>query len=281
MEVQVLVPHGFCGGVLRAIALARDALRKEGGLHVLGPLVHNEGVRESLRKEGAIFLDPGEKDFREAVSEVPEGSLLLFGAHGHDPALDILAKGRGLRTIDATCPFVRKNAEAIRSALKEGRKPVYLGEEGHAECRAVLSEFPGVPLYGRDPLPKEGPILLVSQTTMGLEQVEKARTDLLRIDPGLECRFPCGATEERQKALLRIEEDAEALIVLGGKESRNTLALRDRAKALFPSLPVFLAEGKEALGGLPLGKFRKVALTSGASYPEEPFLEAEACLRSL
>ena len=281
MEVQVLQPHGFCGGVRRAIALARAALREEGTLYILGPLVHNREAREALRKEGALFLDPEEKDLRGAVLSLPEGTRVLFGAHGHDPSLEDLARRKGARILDATCPFVRKNAERIRLALKEGRKVCYLGEEGHAECRAVLSEFPGLPLFGRDRVPEGGPLLLVSQTTMGLGEVEEAVRSLSRSHSPIEVLHPCKATEERQRALLRIEEDVEALVVLGGAESRNTVALRKRAESLFPALPIFLAEGKEALLSLPLGGYRKIALTSGASYPEEPFLEAERYLRSL
>lgn len=281
MEVQVLSPHGSCGGVRRAIHLAREALRKEGKAYVLGPLVHNSQARDSLGKEGAMFLDLEEKDFKGALLSVPQGSLVLFGAHGHDPALDSIAKERGLRVIDATCPFVRMNAERIRRALQEEENAIYLGEEGHAECRAVLSEFPGLPLYGRDEVPPGGRLVLVSQTTMGLHEVEEARRNLEKTHSPVEVHLPCKATEERQEALRKIEGDVEALLILGKEESRNTIALRKRAESLFPALPVYLAEGKEALMGLPLGKYRKVALTSGASYPEEPFLEAEGYLRSL
>ena len=134
MEVQVLSPHGFCGGVRRAIHLAREALRKEGKAYVLGPLVHNSQARDSLGKEGAMFLDLEEKDFKGALLSVPQGSLVLFGAHGHDPALDSIAKERGLRVIDATCPFVRMNAERIRRA--PSLSPGYAQKQPLRPCRS-------------------------------------------------------------------------------------------------------------------------------------------------
>lgn len=276
MKTLLLRPYGYCGGVLTAIKTAERAKAEhpEATIYFLGRLVHNEETLERLAQEGFVTLDERKRSLESYLSELPAGSVFVFGAHGHPKKLDAIAKERGLIAYDATCPFVKANEQAVEEALGKGEEIFYIGVPGHMEAEAILSENPAhVHLVSEetslDPY-RETPSLVLSQTTMALSDIEESERRLrqaLRKARFLARR--CFDAEKRQEALLRLPSDIGAILVLGSPTSNNSQKLLALAKERFPKAESYLVESLEALRTLPLKEKGSVALLSGASTPRE------------
>ena len=133
MRIEVIAPHGFCGGVDRAVRMAHELLdRVKGTVYGLHEIVHNESVVEGLVSKGMVFV--------ESVAEVPEGATVLVSAHGTSPAVFEEAKRRGLTVVDATCPFVLAGHAKIRENFRNGMRTVVIGKPTHAEVKGYLGE---------------------------------------------------------------------------------------------------------------------------------------------
>src|SRR5947209_18028496 len=129
-------PRGYCAGVDRAVQTVERALEIYGApVYVRKEIVHNKHVVEQLRKRGAIFVD--------SEREVPEGSTVVFAAHGVAPRVHENAQRRELRTIDATCPLVTKVHVEAKKFAAEGYTIVLIGHDGHEEVEGTMGEAPG------------------------------------------------------------------------------------------------------------------------------------------
>ncbi len=285
MEILLAEPHGFCMGVKRAIAIANDALAERQGsstekprLYCLHKIVHNETVAQELSAKGMIFVN--------SLSEVPDGETVLFSAHGVSPALREEAKRRGLRTIDATCPFVERLHSAVRQYTEQGYMVLLIGNKRHDEVVGVAGEAPYRVIViesETDALSMEFPegerFVVLTQTTLSDSFIEPI-IKYLRMR-ALNIELPdrsgvCNATTERQRAAREIAMKADEVIVLGSPTSANTNHLADVVEET-GAIAHLLPDAEAVRELINTGAFRGVpiiGLTAGASTPEYVVEEA-------
>ena len=267
MKIEVISPHGFCAGVTAALRKAQCLLDLQPSTFNLQPvyclheLVHNEIVVGELKRRGMKFV--------ENVEEIPEGSTVLFSAHGVSPSVRASADARNLKVVDATCPFVEKVHKAARDFAAKGLPVVVIGNPDHAEVKGIVGEFEARPAK-----PGER-IGVVSQTTMNADEV-KAIVEELKRDYEVETMAEvCNATKLRQDAVkefsARHESDpGAALLVLGSVNSSNTRRLCEVAACA----KVFRAGNLDEVKALDFTGVETLGVTSGASTPESFFDEA-------
>lgn len=290
MEVFVCEPHGLCSGVRRALAIAKKCHDDEmKDVHILGPLVHNETLLESLRKDGFILHSEENKALKEEMLQIEDGSNVIFAAHGHSKELDDIAERKHFNVFDSTCPFVSSNANIILSAIGQGKDVIYIGLKNHAECEAALSLSNHIFLYDMKDssnqswkgVSGESPEIVI-QTTLGEAHLMDAINEIKLVYPKAHLASrPCLATTERQEAVKMAPKDITAFIVLGSKTSHNTEALCSTIKEKYPEATLVRALDLEELKQCDFPHYGTAALTSGASSPEEVFMEVEAYLKSL
>lgn len=264
MRIAVVEPHGFCAGVTAALRRALEISDRP--VYCLHELVHNEIVVGDLKKRGFVFV--------ESVDEVPEGAAVLFSAHGVSPAVRERAEGRGLKVVDATCPFVGKVHKAARDFAAKGLPVVVIGNPSHAEVRGIVGEVDDAVVVeaGRRPDALPAKFGLVSQTTMNADEVEKIVGSLREKYEVETMAEVCNATKVRQDAVKAFAGDA--LLVLGSANSSNTKRLCEVARCR-----TFRAGTMDEVKALDLSGVDELGVTSGASTPESFFSEAVAWLR--
>jgi len=270
-KVLLAAPRGYCAGVDRAVVTVEKALDVHGApVYVRKQIVHNKHVVETLEKRGVIFVDE--------LSEVPEGSLVVFSAHGVSPAVHAEAVQRNLKTIDATCPLVTKVHNEAKRFAKDGYKIILIGHEGHEEVEGTMGEAPDnmVLVDGLDQVEKlevkEGEkIAWLSQTTLSvdetLETVHALKKKLpILMDPPSD--DICYATQNRQAAVKNIAPKVDVLIVVGSSNSSNSVRLVDVALEAGVKKS-FRVDSESELKKEWFEGAKSVGLTSGASVPEE------------
>ncbi|WP_371577189.1 4-hydroxy-3-methylbut-2-enyl diphosphate reductase [Streptomyces sp. NBC_01314] len=269
-RVLLAAPRGYCAGVDRAVIAVEKALEQYGApIYVRHEIVHNKYVVQTLEKKGAIFV--------EQTEEVPEGNIVMFSAHGVAPTVhDEAARGK-LATIDATCPLVTKvHKEAIRYA-KDDFDILLIGHEGHEEVIGTSGEAPDhiqlvdgpedvAKIEVRDP----SRIVWLSQTTLSVDETMetvgalKEKFPLLVSPPSDDI---CYATQNRQLAVKQMGADAELVIVVGSRNSSNSIRLVEVAK-LAGSREAYLVDFASEIEEAWLEGVETVGVTSGASVPE-------------
>src|SRR5437016_8564420 len=235
MRILLAAPRGFCAGVNMAIESLDLAIRAFGTpIYVYHEIVHNKYVVDTFRAKGAVFVD--------SLADVPEGSTLLFSAHGVSPEIRDLARQRHLRAIDATCPLVTKvHLEAVRFA-REGYTILLIGHEGHDEVVGTLGEAPNcIRLVQSETevealdLPTNAKVAYLTQTTLSVDDAEI-------IIRALRKKFPnivgpsrddiCYATQNRQEAVKELVPEADLVLVLGSQNSSNSQRLAELARSM-------------------------------------------------
>ena len=276
MEVLLSSPRGFCAGVVRAIDVVDVCLRRYGPpVYVKHQIVHNPYVVNDLESRGAITV--------EEVDEVPEGSLVVFSAHGSPPEDFEKARARNLRVIDAVCPLVTRVHNEAKKYSREGRRVLLVGHRGHQEVRGTMGQVEMTLIDDNAPaeLPHWGDdeqIAVLTQTTLSVRDTANA------ID-AIKERFPqalvrndiCYATTNRQEAVTKMAHSVDLVLVIGAQNSSNCNRLREVAAA--QGVPAYLINGPEEIDPLWLEEKEKVGVTSGASTPEvlvESVIEALA-----
>jgi 4-hydroxy-3-methylbut-2-enyl diphosphate reductase len=276
MQVLLASPRGFCAGVNMAIETLELALHVYGTpLYVYHEIVHNLYVVERFREQGVVFVDH--------LQQVPEGSVLLFSAHGVSPEIRRIAKERRLKTIDATCPLVTKvHLEAIRYA-RLGYTIVLIGHEGHDEVIGTIGEAPQAMVLVQTPadvdrLQVADPhkIAYLTQTTLSVD-------DAHRIIKRLRERFPqianppkediCYATQNRQEAVKVLAQQADLVLVVGSQNSSNSQRLAEIARE--QGKPAYLIDHAADINPDWFHGCQTIVLTAGASAPE---LVVQDCL---
>ena len=268
-KVILLKPRGFCAGVVRAIDVVKIALDLYGSpIYVRKEIVHNRHVVDQLREAGAVFV--------EELEEVPAGARVIFSAHGVSPAVRQQARERHLRVIDATCPLVTKvHLEAVRFA-REGYTIVLIGHRDHDEVIGTLGEAPENTvlvsntgdvdrLKPRDP----AKMAYLTQTTLSLDETRDivARlTDRFPAIVGPPAQDICYATENRQLAVKATAPLCDVLLVVGSQNSSNSKRLVEVAKN--SGVPAYLVDDSSQVDAAWIADARTVALTAGASAPE-------------
>ena len=263
-EIEIAQNAGACYGVMRALKMANEAALLDGSKHTLGPLIHNPRVVDELAKKGVGVAD--------SLDEAHEGTLVLR-SHGTSPQVVQEAQERGFNIIDATCPYVTKVQRRARELGEEGYGVVIIGEPGHAEVE-------GIRAWGKEAVvavadtPEKLPATLpaklgvVIQTTQSQEHVD-AVLEVLR-KRALELRVEetvCFATQKRQQSCAELAARADAMIVVGGRNSGNTTRLFEIARARCANSHHI--EAAEEIDAAWLNDATLVGITAGASTPAE------------
>jgi 4-hydroxy-3-methylbut-2-enyl diphosphate reductase len=268
MKVIVAAPRGFCAGVDMAIETLNRSLRLFGPpVYVYHEIVHNKHVVADFRDRGAVFVDH--------VEDVPEGSTLVFSAHGVSPQVRAAARERALRVIDATCPLVTKvHTEAIRFA-RQGHTIFLIGHEGHDETEGTMGEAPdNIRLVSApetiDQLESpEGTIAYLTQTTLSVDDAIAAIDRLRGRFPGIvgpPSADICYATQNRQEAVRELASEADVVVVLGSQNSSNSQRLAEVAREA--AARVHLIDDASELTAETFDGASTVLVTAGASAPE-------------
>lgn len=268
MEVILARPRGFCAGVIRAIETVEHALALRTPVYVLHEIVHNRHVVESLRGRGACFV--------ETLEEIPWGAVTVFSAHGVSTVVAEEASRRNLSVIDATCPLVTRVHHQAQRYSRQGLEVVIVGHPGHPEVEGTRGRVNG-PVYVLS-TPAEAALLdvkdpqklaYVTQTTLSMD-------DTRDVIEALKQRFPairgpdlsdiCYATQSRQKAVRRLAQEIDLLLVVGSRNSSNSNRLREAAERI--GLPGFLIEDAGDIRPAWFRDTERIGVTAGASAPE-------------
>jgi 4-hydroxy-3-methylbut-2-en-1-yl diphosphate reductase len=270
-RVLLAKPRGYCAGVDRAVQTVERALERFGApVYVRKQIVHNTHVVRTLEERGAIFVDETEA--------VPEGSVVVFSAHGVSPEVREEARDRGLRTIDATCPLVTKVHNEAKRFAAQDYDILLIGHEGHEEVVGTTGEAPThIHLVdgpaGSDSVEVRDPakVAWLSQTTLSVDET----TDTVA---ALRMRFPllldppsddiCYATQNRQVAVKQIAADSDVVIVVGSTNSSNSVRLVEVARDA-GARAAYLVDDAAGIEQAWLDGVTTVGVTSGASVPED------------
>ncbi len=265
MEVLLSSPRGFCAGVVRAIDVVDICLRKYGPpVYVKHQIVHNPYVVNDLERRGAITV--------EDVEEIPEGSLVVFSAHGSPPQDFVKAKARSLSVIDAVCPLVTKVHNEAKKYHREGKKIVLVGHRGHQEVRGTMGQVEMTLIDDTSDqvladLEAEQGVAVLTQTTLSVGDTAQAIDAIRDKFPGAVVRNDiCYATTNRQDAVNQMADTVDLVLVIGAQNSSNCNRLREVAESL--GVPAYLINGPEEIDPAWLKDKKKVGITSGASTPE-------------
>ena len=268
-RVLLASPRGYCAGVERAVETVERALALYGRpVYVRKQIVHNSHVVRDLEERGAIFVD--------TVADVPEGSAVVFSAHGVAPAVREAAAARKLTAIDATCPLVTKVHTQARRFAEAGCTVVLIGHAGHEEVEGTTGEAPGAIVLvesvddaERVSFAAGTPLAYITQTTLSVDETREI-VDVLRR------RFPaiagpakediCYATSNRQWAVKELLAEVGLLLVIGSPNSSNSQRLVEVARAA--RVAAHLVEDASQVDEAWLDGVSVVGVTSGASAPE-------------
>lgn len=273
MKVLLANPHGFCAGVVMVVKALERALEVLGApLYVYHEIVHNKHVVERFRQLGVVFVD--------AISDVPQGANLLYSAHGVSPQVRAEARARKLMTIDATCPLVTKvHIEAARFA-RQGYTIFLIGHEGHDEVIGTMGEAPEQIILVETPEDVERVTVTNPDRLAYLTQTTLSVDDANRVIAALKRRFPgiagppkediCYATQNRQEAVRELAREADLVLVVGSRNSSNSLRLAEVAEQFARA---YLIDDVSDIDPAWFDRAQTVVLTAGASAPEELVLE--------
>ncbi len=268
-KILLVSPRGFCAGVVRAVDIVKIALdTRTDPVYVRKEIIHNPHVVRELGEKGAIFVD--------SVEDVPEGSTLIFSAHGVSPEVREKASARSLEVIDATCPLVTKvHVEAVRYAKKD-YTIILIGHVGHDEVIGTMGEAPKhIRLVETTEdigaLEVEDPekVAFITQTTLSLQDTREMVEALKRKFPSIQgppSEDICYATENRQVAVKDLAELSDLILVVGAANSSNSVRLVEEAQRA--GGPAYLVNDLGAIQDEWLEGVETLGLTSGASVPE-------------
>ncbi len=274
MQIKLANPRGFCAGVDRAIEIVDQAIEAFGApIYVRHEVVHNRTVVEGLRDKGAIFI--------EDVNEVPEGSYLIFSAHGVSKKVQQQSQERNLTVFDATCPLVTKVHLQVAKHAKAGREVILIGHAGHPEVEGTMGQYEKLAEKGGMYLvetPEDVKNLIVNNPSdlAYVTQTTLSMTDTQVMVDALHEYFPeimeqkkddiCYATQNRQDAVHDLAEDADVILVVGSPNSSNSNRLREIAEQLGKN--AYLIDTAADMQKSWFEDTETVGVTAGASAPE-------------
>ena len=273
LDITLCAPRGFCAGVDRAIQIVELALEKYGApVYVRHEIVHNRYVVDGLKAKGAVFV--------EELDEIPETDApVIFSAHGVPKAVPAAAEGRQLFVLDATCPLVTKVHVQARRHYDEGREIVLIGHAGHVEVVGTMGQLPDGAITLLETVAdaeafepaNPGNLGFVTQTTLSVDDT----ADIIGV---LQRRFPsiavphkediCYATTNRQDAVKRVAPTVDAMIVVGSRNSSNSLRLVEVAERAGCERAMLVDRASE-IPWQRLDGIRSLGISAGASAPEE------------
>ena len=270
LDLLIAAPRGFCAGVDRAIRIVELAIEKHGApVYVRHEIVHNRYVVDTLKAQGAIFVDE--------LDEVPDGAPVVFSAHGVPKSVPADAESRGLAYLDATCPLVSKVHRQAERLVDGDRHIIFIGHRGHPEVVGTFGQVPDGAMTLVETVEdvallvptKPDRLAFLTQTTLSVD-------DTAEIVRALQVRFPgiqgprgddiCYATSNRQEAVKRIAGRCDAMLVIGAPNSSNSLRLVEVAER--NGVRAKLIQRAAEIDFDWLGAPTTLGITAGASAPE-------------
>jgi len=268
-RVLLAAPRGYCAGVDRAVDIVEVALQTYGApVYVRKQIVHNLHVVRRLEARGAIFV--------EELDEVPEGSTVVFSAHGVAPEVHQQARTRQLKVVDATCPLVTKVHQEARKFAGKGFDIVLIGHEGHEEVIGTMGEAPrAIHLVGDEreaaavEIADPGKVAYLTQTTLSVDETQSVigvLRDRFPVLAGPRSDDICYATQNRQSAVKELADQCQLILVIGAENSSNSKRLVEVARSL--GCVSHLIPEASAVDPAWFEGVDTVGVTSGASAPE-------------
>ena len=269
-RVLLAEPRGYCAGVDRAVEIVERALEKHGApVYVRHEIVHNRHVVETLAAAGAVFVDE--------TDEVPEGAIVVFSAHGVAPSVHVNAKERELQVIDATCPLVTKVHNEAKRFARDDYDILLIGHEGHEEVVGTAGEAPDHVQVVDNPDAVDGvtvrdpdKVIWLSQTTLSVDETMETVRRLREKFPTLQdppSDDICYATQNRQVAVKAMAPECELVIVVGSRNSSNSVRLVEVALGAGADAS-YLVDYADDVDPAWFDGVTTVGVTSGASVPE-------------
>ena len=273
MKIILANPRGFCAGVDRAISIVELALEIHGApIYVRHEVVHNRFVVNGLRERGAIFV--------EELSEVPDGAIVIFSAHGVSQAVRHEAKDRNLKVFDATCPLVTKVHMQVARASKKGTKAILIGHKGHPEVEGTMGQYGnqegGIYLIesiediANLPVAQNDDLTFMTQTTLSLDDTAETISALKEKYPAIQGPHKndiCYATTNRQQAVRELAKQSDLVVVVGSKNSSNSNRLAELASRM--GVASKLIDDPNDIQPDWFNGVQTIGVTAGASAPEE------------
>ena len=273
MKIILANPRGFCAGVDRAISIVELALEIHGApIYVRHEVVHNRFVVNGLRDRGAIFV--------EELSEVPDGAIVVFSAHGVSQAVRQEAKDRNLKVFDATCPLVTKVHMQVARASRKGTKAILIGHKGHPEVEGTMGQYSNedggifliekVEDIARLPMQENDDLTFMTQTTLSLDDTAETIAALKEKYPAIQGPHKndiCYATTNRQEAVRELAKLSDLVLVVGSKNSSNSNRLAELASRM--GVKSQLLDDPSDIQADWFNDVKTVGITAGASAPEE------------
>ncbi|MBM3339130.1 MAG: 4-hydroxy-3-methylbut-2-enyl diphosphate reductase [Betaproteobacteria bacterium] len=281
-EVLLAQPRGFCAGVDRAIDIVERALEQFGApIYVRHEIVHNRFVVDGLRERGAVFV--------ESLDEIPQGSTVVFSAHGVSKAVRLDAEQRGLKVFDATCPLVTKVHVEVSKMRRDNYEVIMIGHAGHPEVEGTMGQADaGIHLVESLEdvqgliVGNEDRIAYVTQTTLSVDDCAEIVTALRRRFPNIaepKKQDICYATQNRQDAVKFMAPQCDLVLVVGSANSSNSNRLREVAQKM--GCEAYLVDRLDAVDPRWLEGRKRIGVTAGASAPESLVQELVEGLRGL
>lgn len=270
MKVTRLQPQGYCGGVLKAIATAKDCKEQYPNqtITVLGNLVHNHYVKQALASIGIRTIDDSSLTRLELLDQIDEG-IVIFTAHGVNEQVYQKAKNKGLKIVDASCPFVLQTQQKVKDYCQQGYEIFYIGKYRHPEAESIYLDNPHVHLIEKKkdiPTSITQPIFVTNQTTMSIQEIGPIFKAITNLYPQAVIQDElCNATRIRQQAVMDIDESIELVIVVGDPTSNNTQKLAEIAHTKVDH--VLCIQDVMELEDSYIKDVNHIAITSGASTP--------------
>ena len=273
MKIILANPRGFCAGVDRAISIVELALEIHGApIYVRHEVVHNRFVVNGLRDRGAIFV--------EELSEVPDGAIVIFSAHGVSQAVRQEAKDRNLKVFDATCPLVTKVHMQVARASRKGTKAILIGHKGHPEVEGTMGQYSNedgcifliekVEDIARLPMQENDDLTFMTQTTLSLDDTAETIAALKEKYPAIQGPHKndiCYATTNRQEAVRELAKLSDLVLVVGSKNSSNSNRLAELASRM--GVKSQLLDDPSDIQADWFNDVKTIGITAGASAPEE------------
>jgi len=270
MKILIAKPRGFCAGVHMAVDTVQELIELIGTpIYVFHEIVHNKHVVDRFIRQGVTFVD--------AIDEVPEGGTVVFSAHGVSPALRARSQQRKLRMIDATCPLVTKVHVEARRYAKQGCKILLVGHAGHDEVEGTLGEAPEAITIVESPADVERTAFQPGQQLVYLTQTTLSTDDAKIIIDAIKRKYPwceappkediCYATTNRQHAVRQIAPRADLTLVIGSKNSSNSVRLTEISRNV--GTPAHLIDDESELDNAWFAGVSTLLVTAGASAPED------------
>lgn len=269
MKIYLANPRGFCAGVDRAIEIVELSLKAYGApIYVRHEIVHSRHVVKSLRQKGAVFV--------EELSEVPDGSIVIFSAHGVAKSVWEDANNRGLKVIDATCPLVIKVHKEVNRDHDQGYELILIGHAGHPEVIGTLGQVPdkfhlvsSVDDVEKLEVENTHHLSYVTQTTLSVDECRDIVAALNRRFPGIKGPHQediCYATQNRQNAVKELSKLVDVILVIGSPNSSNSNRLRELGEHC--GIPSYLIDSSADIDPEWVKHAKAVGITAGASAPE-------------